>query len=53
MIREGSHVHVQFYWEIVTHFGNFSCSNWEKKILFGRFVEIPEHTKTPEHTNNQ
>ena len=26
---------LQFYWEIATHFGNFSCSNWEKKILFG------------------
>ena len=25
---------LRFYWEIVTHFGNFSCSNWEKKILF-------------------
>ena len=26
---------LQFYWEIATHFGNFSCSDWEKKILFG------------------
>ena len=26
---------LQFNWEIATHFGNFSCSNWEKKILFG------------------
>ena len=22
-------------------------------MTFNRFVEIPEHTKTPEHTNNQ
>ena len=25
---------LQFYWEIATYFWNFSCSNWEKKILF-------------------
>ena len=24
---------LQFYWEIATQIGNFSWSNWEKKIL--------------------
>ena len=24
---------LRFYWEIVTHFGNFSCSNWEKRYF--------------------
>ena len=31
--RDGENM-LSFNWEIVTHFGNFSCSNWKKKILF-------------------
>ena len=24
---------LQFYWEIATHFGNFSFSNWDKRYF--------------------